>query len=411
LPRRPIKLALFAASSFYHQAPLYRLIAQDPRIDFTAFFASNEGLARPYDGGYQGQIVWDIDALSGFRHVFLPDADRTLAGGPFLTIKDLSIVRLLREGNYDVLWLHGYNFLSHVSALVSHRLRGGKLLLRDEQTLLHGRPFFKSIIRALALRTVLSQAHGLYIGTENRRWFRHYGVPADRLFFTPYCVDNERFRADATQLAGLAPELRRSFGIADDASPVILSVSRLIEKKQPQLLLEAFRRVRAGRRCVLLLVGTGELETALRQQVAANAIPDIVFAGFLNQSGVSKAYACADIFALVSREHETWGLVVNEAMNFALPIVVSNKVGSATDLVEEGGNGFVVDRDSVETLAARLAELVDEPSLRASFGARSVEIVQGWTYDVTARGILDATKKAVGAERWQQAEVDAAVPV
>ncbi len=62
--------------------------------------------------------------------------------------------------------------------------------------------------------------------------------------------------------------------------------------------------------------------------------------GFINQSVIPKYYAIGDAFVMCSQEGETWGLSVNEAMNFALPIVVSDMVGCSEDLVEEGQNGY-----------------------------------------------------------------------
>ena len=80
-------------------------------------------------------------------------------------------------------------------------------------------------------------------------------------------------------------------------------------------------------------------------------------AGFLNQSELPEAYVAADVFCLPSVLHETWGLVVNEALNFGLPVVVSDKVGCAADLVRPGWNGFVVPAGQPGPLADALEQL------------------------------------------------------
>jgi glycosyltransferase involved in cell wall biosynthesis len=177
-------------------------------------------------------------------------------------------------------------------------------------------------------------------------------------------------------------------------------VARLIDKKQPLFLLEMFRRVRAGAKCALVIVGTGPLEAQMREFVERWGVPDVTFAGFVNQSRIGRVYAAADIFVLTSKIHETWGIVVNEAMNFGLPLVVTDKVGSAVDLVEEGGNGYVVPHDDVSTFSARVAHLVAEPATRAAFGDRSREIVTRHTHQRAAEGVLEAVRDAVGETRW-----------
>ena len=141
----------------------------------------------------------------------------------------------------------------------------------------------------------------------------------------------------------------------------------------------------------------------MRRFVQCNDIPDVVFAGFLNQSKVSTAYAVADVLALASSS-ETWGLVVNEAMNFALPVVVSDKVGCAVDLVAHGENGYVFAHNKPEELARCLGSLVADPARRESFGRRSAETISRWNDDVAAKGLLAAVRAAVGPRRWLEAE-------
>ena len=85
-----------------------------------------------------------------------------------------------------------------------------RVLIRDEQTLLHGRPAHKAVVKAGALRALYSQASALYIGEENRRYFAHYGMPPERMFAARYCVDNGRFRDAEMALAPERAEIRSS---------------------------------------------------------------------------------------------------------------------------------------------------------------------------------------------------------
>jgi glycosyltransferase involved in cell wall biosynthesis len=192
--------------------------------------------------------------------------------------------------------------------------------------------------------------------------------------------------------------LQREFGLPVD-QPAILMLGRLIEQKQPLEVVRAFAAVRRERACSLLVVGTGPLEAALRELVAKERIPDVAFAGFLDQTQIDRAYAAADVFVLFSKS-ETWGIVVHEAMNFGLPIVVSDRVGCAPDLVVEGGNGHVVPHGDREALARTLGRLLDSEEERRRLGRASVSIVDAYTYDRAYLGLVSAVARAVGAERW-----------
>jgi glycosyltransferase involved in cell wall biosynthesis len=379
----------------YYHAPLYRRIAARREIDFTVIFASTVGAARPYDAGYTNSVRWDVDALGGYRSLFLKRADRNQPNHGPLALRDLDVIGHIVKGRYDVLWLHGYNYLTHQLAMLAQLACRKPLLVREEQTLIHPRPWMKRALKQVGLKWLLSHSYALYIGTQNRRWFDHYGVPADRQFFVPYCVDNERLRFDAQRLPSKRV-IRQQFGVPDTAGPLIVTVGRLIPKKQPLFLLEAFRRVRSERQCALLFVGSGQLERDLRNRAREASIPDVYFSGFLNQSDVSKAYRCAEVFVLPSKLNETWGLVVNEAMNFGLPVVVTDKVGCAVDLVKNAKNGFVVNSEDPQEMANKLALLVDSPGLRQHLGRTSLEMVDAWNYDVAASGVVAAADRALG---------------
>jgi glycosyltransferase involved in cell wall biosynthesis len=169
------------------------------------------------------------------------------------------------------------------------------------------------------------------------------------------------------------------------------------------MLIEAFARIRAQQPCSLLFAGDGPLRPAAEALVARLGVPDVHFAGFLDQQELPFAYAAADIFVLPSALHETWGLVVNEAMNFGLPIVVSDKVGCAEDLLHDAENGFVVSHDSIEQLASAIARLVSDGALRRAFGAASLRIIQRYSVEACADGIVAACVTGEGRRTaWKQ---------
>lgn len=387
-----LRLGTLTGCPVPYKVPVYRGLAQTPGVDFTAIFASSAGV-RPYDAGYARAVSWDTDLLRGYRSVFLRGADRWPAlGKSFWSVRDPDIVAVLARSRFDVLWLDGYNSLTYLLAILTQSLLGGKLLFREEQTTLHPRRLSVAIGSEIALRALLHGRHAMYISNENRRWFEHYGVPYERLWSAPYTVDNAFFQAQAATLVPRKAELRERFGIARDAGPVILSVSRLIPKKQPDFTLEVFRRLRTRQRCSMLFAGSGPLEQALRATVKRERVPDVHFGGFLNQTELGQAYACADIFTLLSREHETFGVVVAEAMNFGVPVVVTEKVGCHADLVMRGHNGYVVPVDDPDAAAAALGGLVDDADLRRNMGEASRARIDEWGSERTLAGILEACR-------------------
>jgi len=158
--------------------------------------------------------------------------------------------------------------------------------------------------------------------------------------------------------------------------------------------------VRARQSCWLLIAGDGPQRTEVGYEAARlGAAASVRTAGFLNQTELPAAYAAADLFVLPSAYHETWGLVVNEAMNFDLPVVVSDKVGCGADLVEPGRNGSVVAHDDTAQLADAIGRLVADADMRRRFGARSGEIVARYSIEACADGIVAACEAATDGAR------------
>lgn len=397
---RPRRVAHVVSHPIPYFAPLYRELSRRPEIDLTVYFYS-DATVRPYaDAEFGRTVEWDVPLLGGYRWRFLPSASRTDISGRFLKRPNRDIAWEIARRRYDAVWAHGYAHLTTWLAAAAARMSGARLLVRDEQTLLHPRPPHKRALKWAALRVLFGQAHGLYIGEQNRRHFKRYGMPDERLFHAPYCVDNAALRTRAAELAPRRGELRASFGITDEA-PAVLFAGKLIEKKQPLLLLEAFARARGWCPAWLLLAGDGPLRAEAEALAAARGIADRVrFAGFLNQAELARAYAAADVFVLPSKRHETWGLVVNEAMNFGLPVIVSDKVGCAIDLVRPEESGFVVPHDDAVALARAVATLVADAELRRTFGARGREIVGRYSIEAAADGIVAACMAATGRTAW-----------
>jgi glycosyltransferase involved in cell wall biosynthesis len=147
---------------------------------------------------------------------------------------------------------------------------------------------------------------------------------------------------------------------------VALSVGRDVPEKAFDVLVRACEQ--AGVRLELVTGGLGEEELAQR-------------------------YVDADVFALLSR-HETWGVVVNEAAASGLPLVVSDRVGAAHDLLRDGENGYFVPADDVAAAADALRRLAADRDLRSRMGERSRELVRAWDYDASVEAFVEAVREA-----------------
>lgn len=368
------RLVILTSHPIQYQIPLFRAIAADNKINLTVFFRSDKGIAAPaYDSEFGQKIQWDIPLREGYHYIFT----RNLR----------AVFWALKKQNPDTLIIYGWNsFFNIVTFLIAKTLNMpvifyGENPLNNELRKNILKIFFKKIfLRYLFRYTNVF----LYIGEENKRFYEYYGVSKKKLFFAPYAVNNERFIADSKSLSVNRKALRKKLGIEEN-DVVILFVGKLIEKKRPMDLLRAYQQLITNNKqpkdkVHVLYVGDGVLRRKLEQYAKKYDFQNIHFVGFKNQTEIWEYYVLSDILVLPSGFGETWGLVVNEAMCFGLPVIVSDTVGCGTDLVKDGKNGFVFSLGDINNLAVLLATLVSNAEKRKRFGKKSLEIIAAYSY-------------------------------
>lgn len=380
----PISLAALVSHPIQYQAPLFRAIDDVDGVDLTVYFCDDRGVEPTVDPGFGEEIVWDQPLLEGYDHEFLENwPDRT--GADIVGDVNPEVISALREADHDALWVHGYASVTNWLALFTAKAIGLPVLFRGESTLLDQPPTHLPPVKYAAIRTLRSlvDAYGV-IGSRNRDFYRAHGIPEERLFDAPYTVHNAYFQRAREELAPQS-RLRQRIGIPD--RPTVLFVGKLVRRKRPKTLLKAFVSSTDPGEATLVYVGDGEQREDLeRWATALERSEDVFFAGFQNQTELPTFYEAADVFILPS-ERENWGLVVNEAMNFGLPIVTTEVVGAAADLVDES-NGVVVPPADSQELARAIRNTLDSDYRR--MGERSLERISGWGIDETVSGLLVA---------------------
>ena len=207
----------------------------------------------------------------------------------------------------------------------------------------------------------------------------------------PYAVDNARFEAAAADGRAQRLDTRRRLGLRDE-SAVVLFASKLMPRKHPDDVVRAVASLQSGGLDVsLLLVGTGEMESDLRELVHELSVRNVCFSGFVNQRDLPALYAACDVFVLPSTD-EPWGLVVNEVMCAGLPVVVSAEVGCAEDLVLDGRNGRQFEARNVPAVADALRSVLADPQRAHAFGCESLDAIREWGYSQCLDGLSAAVQ-------------------
>lgn len=384
-----VRLAVVAQFPVHYHLPLYRAMAADPDIAVEVLFMQRGWSESGFDPEVGTVVDWGVEKLSGYPWQVFRNISPTRNGTGFWKFVNPGLICRVLTGPYDAVYVHGHNHFSHIACAIAARLGGKRLIIRTISNNLGERPRWIRAARHLVYRPLYALADVLlYIGRDNRDFFRDFGAAEAKLVHAPHVVDNAFFAAERDRLAGCTAELKQGFGI-DPAQRVVLYSAKFMAKKQPLLLVEAFIEAGLGGGWTLLMVGEGEQRAAAEALARRHPEIPIVFAGWRDQSRIAEGYAIADIFVLPSAWQETWGLVVNEAMNFGCALIVSDRVSASRDLVD-GVCGLVFPFDDRAALVAALRRIAGDDALRATCGAAARDRIAGWNVDAYMAGLRRA---------------------
>lgn len=383
------KISYFLSHPIQYQSPLLREFSERDFCDFeVAYFHNNVG---KQDSQFGKEIIWDIPLLEGYKHVFLKNHSKSPGvSGKFWGLINWGILGYLIKRRPDAIVVHGWGYFSNLLLILLAKILTIEILMRSESPLKQEKG--KSRLNNLLKRTIILLSDKfMYIGTENKKFYKYFGAKEEQLYFTPYCVDNKRLQKQSDSFDVEKENIRLFFNIPKEHR-VILFCGKFIEKKRPLDLLKAIDLI-DEKNFSIIFVGTGILEEEMKTFVTNKNLKNIHFAGFVNQTELYKFYASSDIFVLPSGYGETWGLVVNEAMNFSLPIIVSRTVGCTDDLVKEGVNGYTYAHGDINELSNCLTSLLalDKKEIE-NMGKASLEIVKTYSFDNVIEGLKQAIK-------------------
>jgi glycosyltransferase involved in cell wall biosynthesis len=209
----------------------------------------------------------------------------------------------------------------------------------------------------------------LVYGSLQARNVVELGADPDRVVFAP--------------ITALVPEARARDGRPVDQATRYLFVGRLMEQKGLDVLLDAFGRLEGGE---LRIAGDGPLRPMI--EAAAASDPRIRLIGHVTGEALAAAYQEADVLVLPSL-YEPWGLVVHEALAYGLPVIATDQVGAAADLIERDVNGYVIAAGSAEELREAMTVIASWTPERHEKGSRrSAELLGSFSVERAAEGFV-----------------------
>lgn len=294
------------------------------------------------------------------------------------------LVKLTLSYRPDTAIVTGYADLTSWAMLLLGRLTGIRVCgFFDSTELDKPRVWWKEVVKKYF---VCNMRRAFAYGISSAEYLARLGLKRNRIVRRCQAADNE-------PLKGYLDSAARFCARQESEHSVVFGyVGRLAREKNLFVLIDAFSRLKfEGINCELLLVGDGPLRSDLEKYVKQRKISGIRFVGAVPPNKVGTWMGRFDVLVLPSIS-EPWGLVVNEAMFLALPVVVSRQCGCTADLIEDEVTGYSFSAEDAPELARILGLLATQRERRRLIGENGKKKIADYTPRVAAIQILGGLK-------------------
>jgi len=392
---RRYRVLAICAHPVQYMSPILRRMAQHPQLDLKVAYCSLRGARAGHDPEFNATVQWDVPLLEGYDWIEVPN--RGSGSDSFFGLHNPGLWKMIRDGHYDAVLIYtGYPRSSFwISYFASKVSRTAFIFGTDATTLVPMTgPSWKKYIKRFVWPILYRLASQVIVPSNGSRdLMRSLGIPEERITLTPYSVDNDWWLARSREIDRRA--VRASWGVSPETA-VILFCAKLQPWKRPQDLLQAFAQSNLEEG-VLIVAGEGPLRADMEKEAASLGIADRVrFLGFVNQTQLPALYTASDLLVLPS-SYEAFGVVVNEAYMCGCPVVASDHVGAARDLIATVNPTLVYPCGDVSALARILHDTLQDRTRLRQLGEAARRHMETWSPRENIAGTVEAV--ALGVSR------------
>ena len=293
---------------------------------------------------------WMVNDFHNFTAIFLRG----------FNIKDKKIsveaIRIIKNGNYDHVIIGCYSTITQMIAqkyMIDHKIpfihsSDGGMIKEDS-----------AVQKKLKSYFIKNASAWLGTGKVTTEYLEHYGAYEKKIITYPFTSIYDRDILPVPDSMVVKRKYRNQLKMYEDK--IVLSVGQLIHRKGIDILIKAASQL--NNTGIYIIGGTPSDEyVELKRKYNAN---NIHFIGFKDKNELSKYYRAADVFVLPTRE-DIWGLVINEAMSYGIPVVTTNKCVAGMEMVEQGVTGSIVEVENVNQLVEAVRYWLENGSVKSS---------------------------------------------
>ncbi|MCI5773876.1 MAG: glycosyltransferase family 4 protein, partial [Erysipelotrichaceae bacterium] len=222
-------------------------------------------------------------------------------------------------------------------------------------------------------------------GKETDKYFNYYKVLSSKIYHYRFTTYNKQEVFSNYEMTKYKCEYRNKLSLKGDF--IVFSVGQQIHRKGYDILAQAAIGLPED---IQIYIAGGEPNEETLQVIESNKLKNIHFIGFKSKEELFSYYAASDVFVMPTR-YDIWGLVINEAMSFGLPIISTDKCVAALEFAQMADIGYIVKVDDVQEMHAKILELYGNKDLVTVKGNNSYQIIK----DYHLENMCDDYKQAI----------------
>ncbi len=237
---------------------------------------------------------------------------------------------------------------------------------------------FNNCIKTLVKRLFITHAALCFAsGNAATEYFEHYGAKREKIRMHHFSSLHEKSIIQSVIPTEEKKSIRKNLGLSN--KKMVLSVGQFIYRKGYDLLLEAWRV--CDKKYQLVLIGGGKLRAEYKKKIEQEKYENVFLIDYLPVGKVFQYYQAADLFVLPTRE-DIWGLVVNEALAFGLPVISTERCNAAIELIKNDVNGSIVPTEDPVALSDSIIRFMEKTDKEISEGASyALQVIKHYTIE------------------------------
>jgi len=286
--------------------------------------------------------------------------------------KKKEIFKYIQEFKNDVIVITNYCLKNELLAIFYMKLKRIKYFMEIDGGIVKNDNFIKK-----TLKTFLISSASIYLSPSDMsdKYLIKYGAQKESVKRYAFTSVNKEDLEKNNKLLKEKIKIKKDLDLQEEI--IVLGVGQFIHRKGFDLLIKASKKF--NKNIGVYIIGDNPTEEYLKLYKELKC-DNIHFIGFQDSESLKKYYAASDIFVLPTRE-DIWGLVINEAISFGLPVITTDNCIAGLELIKNDIGGYIIKTDNVEEISKYVNKLADDKKIREKMSKNNLELAKKYTID------------------------------